>query len=78
MSDGERAVLYLIVQVLCIPDNKKLIIDEPELHLHGSIMNRLWKGLEQVRPDCLFIYITHDTDFAALHSHCLLYTSRCV
>lgn len=45
MSDGERAVLYLIVQVLCIPDNKKLIIDEPELHLHGSIMNRLFTRL---------------------------------
>ena len=68
MSDGERAVLYLIVQVLCIPYNKTLIIDEPELHLHRSIMSRLWKGLEQVRPDCLFIYITHDTEFAALHS----------
>lgn len=69
MSDGERSVLYLTAQILCIPDNKTLIIDEPELHLHGSIMNRLWQALEQVRPDCLFIYITHDTDFAALHNH---------
>lgn len=41
MSDGERAVLYLAAQVLCVPANKTLIIDEPELHLHCSIMNRL-------------------------------------
>lgn len=69
MSDGERAVLYLASQVLCVPENKTLIIDEPELHLHRSIMNRLWQSLEQHRPDCLFIYITHDTQFAAMHSN---------
>lgn len=69
MSDGERAVLYLASQVLCVPENKTLIIDEPEIHLHRSIMNRLWVTLEKYRPDCLFIYITHDTQFAAMHGH---------
>lgn len=67
MSDGERAVLYLAAQVLCVPENKTLIMDEPEIHLHRSIMNRLWMALERYRPDCLFIYITHDTQFAAMH-----------
>lgn len=67
MSDGERAVLYLAAQVLCVPQNKTLIIDEPEVHLHRSIMNRLWVALEKYRPDCFFIYITHDTQFAAAH-----------
>lgn len=42
-------------------------MDEPEIHLHRSIMNRLWMALERYRPDCLFIYITHDTQFAAMH-----------
>lgn len=69
MSDGERAVLYLAAQVLCVPQDKILIMDEPEIHLHRSIMNRLWKALEKSRPDCLFLYITHDTRFAAEHSH---------
>lgn len=69
MSDGERAVLYLAAQVLCVPKNKILIIDEPEIHLHRSIVNRLWKTLENYRPDCLFIYITHDLDFAAAHGN---------
>lgn len=67
MSDGERVALYLIAQCLSVPPNKVLIIDEPELHLHSSIMNRLWCELEKKRSDCLFIYITHDTNFAALH-----------
>ena len=67
MSDGERSVLYFAAQVLCVPENKTLIMDEPEIHLHRSIMNRLWKALERYRPDCLFIYITHDTQFAAMH-----------
>lgn len=69
MSDGERAVLYLTSQVLCVPQNKILIMDEPEIHLHRSLINRLWVALENARKDCLFIYITHDTQFAALHSH---------
>lgn len=69
MSDGERSVLYLASQVLCVPQNKTLIMDEPEVHLHRSLMNRLWIALEKKRPDCLFIYITHDTQFAALHKH---------
>lgn len=69
MSDGERSVLYLAAQVLCVPENKILIMDEPELHLHPSIMNRLWKALEKYREDCLFIYITHDFQFASMHSH---------
>lgn len=67
MSDGERSALYFIAQVLCVPEGKTLLIDEPELHLHRSLMNRLWISLERNRPDCLFIYITHDTQFASMH-----------
>lgn len=69
MSDGERSVLYLAAQVLSVPKNKILVMDEPELHLHPSIMNRLWRALERYRSDCLFIYITHDLQFASMHSH---------
>lgn len=67
MSDGERSVLYLAAQVLCIPPNKTIVVDEPEIHLHPSLMFRLWEALESARQDCLFIYITHDVDFAAQH-----------
>ena len=69
MSDGERVALYLIAQCLCIPENRTIIIDEPEIHLHRSIMNKLWTEIEKERQDCFFIYITHDTQFAANHKN---------
>lgn len=69
MSDGERVGLYLIAQSLCVPSNKTIIIDEPEIHLHQSIMNRLWEAIEAEREDCFFIYITHDTQFASNHKN---------
>jgi hypothetical protein len=65
MSDGEKVALYLIAQTLCLPENCLVIIDEPELHLHKSLMSRLWNNIEAERPDCIFMYITHDLDFAA-------------
>jgi len=69
MSDGERVALYLLAQCLCVPNGCTIVIDEPELHLHRSIMNRLWSAIECARQDCLFVYITHDTQFAAGHQH---------
>lgn len=51
-------------QVLLAEKDCILIIDEPELHLHKSLMVRLWNKLEESRSDCTFIYITHDLDFA--------------
>ena len=69
MSDGERVALYLIAQCLCVPKNKIIIIDEPELHLHRSIIDKIWTSIESEREDCFFIYITHDTQFAASHKN---------
>lgn len=65
MSDGERVVFYLIGQALSAPENGVIVIDEPELHLHRSIQSRLWDAIEAERSDCLFVYLTHDLDFAA-------------
>jgi energy-coupling factor transporter ATP-binding protein EcfA2 len=65
MSDGERAIFYLIGQTLEAAENSLLVIDEPELHIHRSIMNKLWDQLENARPDCALVFITHDLEFAA-------------
>jgi len=65
MSDGERVIFYLIGQCLAAPANAIIIIDEPELHLHKSVQAPLWDQIEQARPDCFFIYLTHDVDFAS-------------
>ncbi len=64
MSDGERVTFYLIGQCLAAPNEGIIVIDEPELHLHKSVQAPLWSELEKLRPDCLFVYLTHDVDFA--------------
>lgn len=65
MSDGERVIFYLIGQCLAAPKNGIIVIDEPELHLHKSVQPILWNEIEKLREDCLFVYLTHDVDFAA-------------
>ena len=65
MSDGERVIFYLIGQCLAAPENGIVVIDEPELHLHKSVQVPLWDAIEKLRDDCLFVYLTHDVDFAA-------------
>jgi hypothetical protein len=65
MSDGERVAIYLIGQCLVAPDEITIIIDEPEIHLHKSIMHKLWDMIEEYCPNKTFVYITHDLDFAA-------------
>ena len=65
MSDGERAIFYLIGQALVAEEGTVLIVDEPELHVHRSIMSKLWDELEAIREDCAFVFITHDLEFAA-------------
>ena len=65
MSDGERVIFYLIGQCLAAPLNGIVVIDEPELHLHKSVQTSLWAEIERLRADCLFVYLTHDVDFAA-------------
>ena len=64
MSDGERAIFYFIAEVLVSKDNSLIIIDEPENHLHNSILERLWNEIEAERQDCVYLYITHTLDFA--------------
>lgn len=65
MSDGERVIFYLIGQCIAAPKDGIVVIDEPELHLHKSVQAPLWAEVERLRPDCLFVYLTHDVDFAA-------------
>jgi len=65
MSDGERVVFYLVGQCLSAKPSSVIVIDEPEMHLHKAIQYILWDKLEKVRSDCVFVYLTHDVEFAA-------------
>jgi hypothetical protein len=64
MSDGERVIFYLAGEVVCTPQNSIIIIDEPEMHIHSSLIKPFFDLIEAERPDCSFIYLTHNIDFA--------------
>ena len=64
MSDGERIILYLVGRIMQAPDNGLIIVDEPEIFLHRTVVEKLWNRLEKERHDCTFIYMTHDLQFA--------------
>ena len=63
MSDGEKVVILYILSVLNAEENSYIIIDEPETFLNPSIYKKLWNLLENIRKDCIFIYISHNVDF---------------
>ena len=65
LSDGERAVLYYGAAALYAPEGGVIVIDTPEMFLHPTTIRLLWDTLEAMRPDCRFVYATHDPEFAA-------------
>ena len=62
LSDGERNVLQIAGDVLTAEPGTLLIIDEPERHLHRSIISPLLAQLFETRTDCGFVISTHDYD----------------
>ena len=63
LSDGERCVLFYIGNVLLAPENSYIIVDEPETFLNAAVYNELWDLLISERPDCQFIFASHNMDF---------------
>lgn len=63
MSDGEKVTLYYILHVILASKDSYIIVDEPETFLNPSVANRLWNSLEEIRPDCKFIYLSHNINF---------------
>ena len=63
LSDGERCILFYIGNVLLAPENSYIIVDEPETFLNGAVYNELWDLLISERPDCQFIFASHNMDF---------------
>lgn len=68
MSDGERSALIFSAEVVAAPSGTVFLIDEPELHLHPSIVIALIKALILTRPDCGFVVCTHELELPiAIH-----------
>lgn len=60
LSDGERNALLIAGAVLTAKTGMMLLIDEPERHLHRSIISPLLSLLFKKRIDCAFVVATHD------------------
>ncbi len=60
MSDGERNAAIIGAHVLTVEANTVLLIDEPERHLHRSIIVPFLAALFAKREDCTFIVSTHE------------------
>lgn len=60
LSDGERNAFLIAAEVLTAKRGTLILIDEPERHLHRSIISPLLKLLFDRRNDCAFIVSTHE------------------
>jgi|26BtaG_2_1085354.scaffolds.fasta_scaffold00496_4 ABC-type cobalamin/Fe3+-siderophores transport system ATPase subunit len=67
LSDGERNALLIGADVLTTSPNSLIILDEPERHLHRSIISPLLTTLFRKRSDCVFVISTHDVHLPIDH-----------
>ena len=68
MSDGERNAVILAANILTVKKGTILLIDEPERHLHRSIVAPFLSALFELRKDCGFVVSTHDTSLPPVGS----------
>jgi hypothetical protein len=65
LSDGERNALLMAASILTAPKESLILVDEPERHLHRSIVTPLLHHLFERRSDCYFVISTHEVLLAA-------------
>ncbi len=65
LSRGEKAALYYIAAALYAMPGAVVFIENPTLFLHPAIVDTLWNAIEDLRPDCTFVYDTVDEDFVS-------------
>lgn len=61
MSDGERNAMIIAAHVITADSGTVFLIDEPERHLHRSIIQPFLSALFNLRKnDCAFVIATHE------------------
>ena len=65
MSDGERNAAIIGATVLTVEAGTALLIDEPERHLHRSIIVPFLTAVFANRQDCTFVISTHELTLPA-------------
>ncbi len=67
MSDGERNAMILAAEVLTAEPDTIIVIDEPDKHLHRSIIEPFISALFEQRRDCAFIVVTYEITLPGTH-----------
>lgn len=65
LSQSEQTVLYYAAAVLYAMPEAVIFIDSPSLFLHPSRLNGIWNSIEELRPDCTFVYNSVDVEFVS-------------
>lgn len=69
LSQGEKAVLYYLGAAMYAPTDAVIFIDSPSLFIHPTIIGTLWNSIEELRPDCTFVYNSVDEDFVSTRTN---------
>lgn len=67
MSDDERNAMILAAEVLTAEPDTIIVIDEPDKHLHRSIIELFISALFEQRRDCTFIVVTYEITLPSAH-----------
>ena len=73
MSSGEKSILYFLIGILLQEEKDYYFIDEPENNLNPAVVSKLWNFIERERPNSIFVYLTHDSDFVASRINAKIY-----
>ena len=65
LSDGEKSALIIASEIICADENTTIFLDEPERHMHRSIVSPLLSSLMKYRRDCVFFVATHELSLPA-------------
>ncbi|MDE6008459.1 MAG: DUF4435 domain-containing protein [Muribaculaceae bacterium] len=65
LSRSEQAVLYYAAAVLYAMPEAIVFVDSPSLFIHPSLLANLWNAIEELRPDCTFVYNSVDVEFVS-------------
>lgn len=65
LSQSEQTVLYYAASVLYAMPDAVIFVDSPSLFLHPTVLNNLWNSIEELRPDCTFVYNSVDVEFVS-------------
>lgn len=76
LSDGEKSILFYIGNVVMARKGGYIVVDEPETFLNPAAYNSLWDRLIFERPDCQFIFTSHNQDFIAARENSTLIWCR--